>query len=125
MENLLHTRDALYKELDQLREEREHIESEIEGSAVVEHTEVRTSGYREMNERLRRRIFEVREYIQKMTYENQRIEEGIISNQYAEDEYQIRRREAPLPQPPVYEGRRYYNTSSNFEAMVAKLHDKQ
>lgn len=45
-----------------------------------------------MNERLRRRIFEVREFIQKMTYENQRIEEGIISNQYMEEEYQMRRR---------------------------------
>jgi hypothetical protein len=78
-----------------------------------------------MNERLRRRIYEVREFIQKMTFENQRIEEGIISNQYMEEEYQLRRRsEAPVQQP-VYEGRRYNNTSSNFESMVSKLHDKQ
>jgi flagellar biosynthesis/type III secretory pathway chaperone len=127
VENLLHARDSLYKELDQLREEREHIESEIESSSTVEQVEVvKSSGYREMNERLRRRIFEVREFIQKMTFENQRIEEGIISNQYIEEEYQLRRREAPVPQQqPVYEGRRFYNTSSNFESMVAKLHDKQ
>lgn len=124
VENLLHARDGLYKELDQLREEREHIESEIESSTLVEQTEVvKSSGYREMNERLRRRIFEVREFIQKMTFENQRIEEGIISNQYIEEDYQLRRREAV--QQPVYEGRRFNNTSSNFESMVAKLHDKQ
>jgi hypothetical protein len=78
-----------------------------------------------MNERLRRRIFEVREFIQKMTFENQRIEEGIISNQYMEEEYYSRRREQPAPQQPVYEGRKLYNTSSNFETMVAKLHEKQ
>jgi len=58
-----------------------------------------------------------------MTFENQRIEEGIISNQYIEEEHQLRRREAI--QQPVYEGRRMHNTSSNFEAMVSKLHDKQ
>jgi hypothetical protein len=33
----------------------------------------------------------------------------------------LRRRE--IPQQPVYEGRKY--NSSNFETMVAKLHDKQ
>lgn len=126
VENLLQARDSLYKELDQLREEREHIESEIESSSTVDHTQViKTSGYREMNERLRRRIFEVREFIQKMTFENQRIEEGVISNQYMEEEYYSRRREQPLPQQPVYEGRKMYSTSSNFESMVAKLHQKQ
>ena len=57
MENLLQTRDSLYKELDMLREEREHIEAEIESSTVVETEVVKYSGYREMNERLRRRIF--------------------------------------------------------------------
>ena len=61
VENLLQARDGLYRELDQLREEREHIESEIESSATVQTTEIiKSTGYREMNERLRRRIYEVR-----------------------------------------------------------------
>lgn len=64
----MQTRDSLYKELDMLRDEREHIESEIENSSVLETEIVKYSGYREMNERLRRRIFEVREFIQKMTF---------------------------------------------------------
>jgi Skp family chaperone for outer membrane proteins len=61
VENLLQARDCLYRELDQLREEREHIESEIESSATLQTTEIiKSTGYREMNERLRRRIHEVR-----------------------------------------------------------------
>lgn len=35
---------------------------------------------REMNERLKRRIHEVREYIQKMTIENKKIEENLFYN---------------------------------------------
>lgn len=107
--------------MDQLREERQHIEAEIESSSILESTEIRMSGYREMNERLRRRIYEVREYIQKMTYENQRIEEGIISNQYVEEEALIRRKEA-VQAVPTYEGRRMNRTG--LEGLVQRVHEK-
>jgi hypothetical protein len=51
-------RDKLYSQLDELREERQQIENEIESQMTVEHTQtVKTSAYKEMNERLRRRIY--------------------------------------------------------------------
>jgi hypothetical protein len=63
----------------------------------------------------------VREYIQKMTYENQRIEEGIISNQYIEEEALIRRKEA-VQVVPTYDGRRLNRTG--FEGLVQRVHEK-
>jgi hypothetical protein len=62
-----------------------------------------------MNDRLRKRIFEVREFIQKMTYENQKIEGGIISNEYTREEVEFQRTRREVEQP-VYEGRRFNNT---------------
>lgn len=92
---------------------------------TYEQTEVvQSSGVQEMNERLRRRIYEVREYIQKMTFENQKIEEGVISNQYLEREEEItlKRRDVQTHYP-TYEGKRHL--SSNLEAMVEKMHGRQ
>lgn len=67
-ERLMRVREQLYFDLDRLRSEREEIEAQIEGSVVHYQTEtIKYSGYREMNERLRRRIAEVNEYINKMT----------------------------------------------------------
>jgi hypothetical protein len=59
-----------------------------------------------------------------MTFENQKIEEGIISNQYSqqEEDFHHKRREI-YTQSPVYEGRKNYLTS--FDTLVGKLHEKQ
>ena len=59
-----------------------------------------------------------------MTFENQKIEEGLISSQYMqqEEEMLLRRKELQT-QYPVYEGKRH--TSPNLEAMLEKIHDKQ
>jgi hypothetical protein len=98
--------------LDQLREERNQIEGEIEGQTDYERTETfKSSGYKEMNERLRRRIYEVREYIQKMTFENQKIEEGMIANQYREQEEEYVARRNMYYSPPAYEGKRQYTSN--------------
>ena len=58
-----------------------------------------------------------------MTFENQKIEEGIISHQYMQQEEEImaKRRELQA-HSPVYEGKRY---GTNFETMIEKLHDRQ
>ena len=91
--------------------------------SVAGHSETNSGGsYSQMNERLRRRIYEIREYIQKMTYENQRIEEGIVSNQYMHHQEDYLRRHKEMV-TPLHEPKRYNMTG--FEAMVSRLHEKQ
>lgn len=69
----MNVRDSLYGQLDLLREEREQIESDVGylENQYSSSNEVRVNvkanhGYKEMNERLRRRTAEIREYIHKM-----------------------------------------------------------